>query len=158
MSDNQELEVTEDASANSSVKRWFIIGFGVLGGMIVLALVIAVVVALTSAEGGLATGFQVVRDALIIILALQGVFISVAMIVLILQFSALVNLLKNEVKPLIDEVRDTASAAKGTAQFVGKNVAEPVIKVASTAAGVTAFLGEIVGIRRNINGRNRLKD
>jgi membrane protein implicated in regulation of membrane protease activity len=155
MTDKQEVDVSEESSP--SLKRWFIIGFAGLGALILIALVIAVIVALTGAEGGLATGFQVVRDALIIILALQGVFISVAMIVLILQFSALVNLLRNEVKPLIDEVRDTASAAKGTAQFVGKNVAEPVIKVASTAAGVTAFLGELTGIRRNVSGRNRVK-
>ena len=155
MSDTPDVVdgVEDDSSPN--MVRWIIIGFGVLGGLLVVAVIIAVVVALTGAEGGLATGFQVVRDFLIIILALQGVFVSIAMVVLIAQLSTLVNLLRNEIKPLIDEVKDTASAAKGTAQFVSKNVAEPVIKVAATAAGIRAFLGEVTGIRRNISRNNK---
>ena len=155
MSDTPDIVdgVEDDSSPN--MVRWIIIGFGVLGGLLVVAVIIAVVVALTGAEGGLATGFQVIRDFLIIILALQGVFVSIAMVVLIAQLSTLVNLLRNEIKPLIDEVKDTASAAKGTAQFVSKNVAEPVIKVAATAAGIRAFLGEVTGIRRNISRNNK---
>jgi membrane protein implicated in regulation of membrane protease activity len=153
MSDSPNVVEGVEEESGPNIVRWLIIGFAVLGGLIVLSVVIAIIVAVTGAEGGIATGFQVVRDFLIIILALQGVFVSIAMVVLILQLSTLVNLLRNEIKPLIDEVRDTASAAKGTAQFVSKNVAEPVIKVTAAAAGVRAFLGEVTGIRRNIGRR-----
>jgi hypothetical protein len=153
MSDNPKLLETPEEESGSNITRWAVIAFGGMGALIVIALIIAVIVGATGAEGGLATGFQVVRDFLIIILALQGLFLSVAMIVLILQFSALLNLLRNEIGPLIREVRETTNAARGTAQFVSKNVAEPVIKVASTAAAVQAFLGQVTGIRRNIGGK-----
>ena len=153
MSDRPDIVEGVEEDSGSNIVRWLIIGFGVLGALIVISIVIAIIVAATGAEGGVATGFQVVRDFLIIILALQGVFVSIAMVVLIVQLSTLVNLLRNEIKPLIDEVKDTASAARGTAQFVSKNVAEPVIKIAATTAGIRAFLGEVTGIRRNIGGR-----
>jgi membrane protein implicated in regulation of membrane protease activity len=153
MSDRPDIVEGVEEDSGPNIVRWLIIGFGVLGALIVISIVIAIIVAATGAEGGVATGFQVVRDFLIIILALQGVFVSIAMVVLIVQLSTLVNLLRNEIKPLIDEVKDTASAAKGTAQFVSKNVAEPVIKIAATTAGIRAFLGEVTGIRRNIGGR-----
>jgi hypothetical protein len=153
MSDKPELIEVPDAEGGSSMTRWAVIAFGILGGLIVASLIVAVIVGATSADGGLAIGFQIVRDVLIIVLALQGVFLSIAMVVLILQFSALLNLLRNEVKPLIQEVRETTSAARGTAQFVSKNVAEPVIRVASVAAFVQTFLGEVTGIRRNIGSK-----
>ncbi|MBX3086311.1 MAG: hypothetical protein KF716_32040 [Anaerolineae bacterium] len=155
MSDTPNVVEGVEDESGPNITRYLVIGFGVLGAFIVLAVIVAVIVALTGAEGGVATGFQVVRDFLIIVLALQGVFVSIAMVVLIVQLSTLVNLLRNEIKPLMDEVRETASAAKGTAQFVSKNVAEPVIKVAATTAGIRAFLGEVTGIRRNILRRDK---
>lgn len=151
-SDPAEREA-RDSTGGMTLQRMFVLGFSAFAGLFVVALVVAVLIGLGGAQGGFAGGVQVIRDVLIIFLALQGVFICVALIILVLQFAALVNLLRNELKPLMDEIRETSSAAKGTAQFVSKNVASPVIKVAATVAGVQAFFGEIIGIRRNINGK-----
>jgi hypothetical protein len=163
MSDNPEQlpdvsTYTVDSDEESpKITRYMIIGLGALAGFIVVALIAAIIVGLTNSEG-LASGFRIIRDFLIIVLALQGIFICLAMVVLILQLSSLINLLRNEVGPVIEELRETATTARGTAQFVSKNVASPVIKVASTAAGVRAFLGQLVGIRRNTTGHHALRN
>lgn len=128
--------------------RYAIIAFGGLGGVIVLSLIIALILAATNGYG-LADAFRVVRDFLIVILALQGIFISVALIVLVVQLASFLNLLRNEVKPLIDELRDTATAARGTARFVSRNVAAPMINTAAGITAVRAFVGQFFSIRRN---------
>jgi hypothetical protein len=154
MSDQPQDTHLSEESGGGGIQRYFVIGFVALAAIIALSLVAALVVAATAPEGGVATGFQVVRDFLLIVLALQGIFVSIAIVILILQFSALLNVLKTEVKPLIDELRETSSTARGTAQFVSKNLASPVIKVVATAAGVRAFISEVAGIRRNIAHRD----
>jgi amino acid permease len=130
-----------------------IIALGALAAVIVLSLVIAILGGISGSDG-VAAAFRILRDFFIIVLALQGILISVALIVLILQLSALVNLLRSEIKPIIDETRQTLTTVRGTAQFVSQNVAEPVIKVSAAVAGARAFIGELAGIRRNINGEH----
>jgi hypothetical protein len=144
----------DEPEKKSGFTRYMVIGFGGLAAAIFGALVIAIVAAAANPEGeGVAGTFRMIRDFLIIILALQGLFISVALIVLILQLAALVNLLRNEITPVIDEMRDAAQTARGTAEFVSENVARPVIRTAATVAGVRAFFVELMGIRRNVSGR-----
>lgn len=152
MSDQvHETYEPQEEQENPKVMRYIMIGLGGLAAFIVISLIVAIIAGLTNSEG-LASGFRIIRDFLIIILALQGIFISIAMVVLIVQLSSLINLLSNEVKPILDELRDTATTARGTAQFVSKNVADPVIKVAATAAGVRSFFGQLVAIQRNNRG------
>ncbi len=120
--------------------------------MIIVALVVAILGGLSGSEG-VAAAFAIMRDFFIIVLALQGILISVALVVLVLQLSALINLLRNEIAPLIDEARTTLSTVRGTTQFVSQNLTGPVIRAASTVAGVRAFLGELAGIRRATRSR-----
>jgi hypothetical protein len=133
--------------------RWIIIGLVALASLIIVALVVAILGGLTGSEG-VAAAFRILRDFFIIVLALQGILISVAMIVLVLQLSSLINLLRNEIKPLVDEARVTLTTLRGTTQFVSQNVTTPVIKVMSTMAGVRAFLSELAGIRRATSRAN----
>src|SRR5215813_7025194 len=136
MSDNPEKvdSVAANEGSDPGVVKWIIIGLGVLGAVIVIALIIAIVGGLSGSEG-VASAFRVIRDFFIIVLALQGILISVALIVLVLQLTSLINLLRNEIKPLLDEARYTLSTVRGTTEFVSKNVTSPVIRVASTVAG-----------------------
>lgn len=164
MSDRLEGPSTDELAASEEVQpekragivRYLMIGLGGLAGFILLAFVVAILVGISNSEG-LSSGFRIVRDFLIIVLALQGIFISLALIVLILQLASLINLLQNEIAPIIDELRETASTARGTAQFVSKNVTKPVIRIASTAAGIRTFVSAAIGLRRNTTGapRNR---
>ncbi|MCC7446476.1 MAG: hypothetical protein IT324_03620 [Anaerolineae bacterium] len=139
-------------NTDPGVVKWIIIALGVLGAVVVVALIIAIIGGISGSDG-VAAAFRILRDFFIIVLALQGILISVALVVLILQLTALINLLRTEVKPIIDETRQTLTTVKGTSQFVSENVTSPVIRVAASVAGARAFIGELSGIRRNVSGR-----
>lgn len=151
--DDSSTDYAPDAESPKLV-RYAIIGLGGLGGVIVLSLIIAAVLAAVNGYG-LSGAFRVLRDFLIVVLALQGIFISVALVILVIQLASFLNLLRNEVKPLIDELRDTATAARGTARFVSKNVASPMISTAASIAGARAFLGQFFSLRRNTRNKAR---
>jgi len=152
--ENDEIIVPEPQSSPSIV-RWIIIALGSLVAVIVLALIVAIVGGITGSEG-VASAFRVLRDFFIIVLALQGILISFALVVLILQLTALINLLRNEISPLVTEARRTMTTVRGTTEFVSKNVAAPIIKVSAAMAGARAFIGELAGIRRNVKPKKRI--
>ncbi len=70
-----------------------------------------------------------VRDIFIIFMALEMLLIGFSLLVLIVQLAKLINLLQNEVKPILDATNETAKTLRGTAAFLGDNLAEPVIKL-----------------------------
>ncbi len=88
-----------------------------------------------------------IRDIFIIIVALESFVIGVALIVLIVQLASLINLLQNEVKPILHATNETVNTLRGTAEFLGENVVEPVIKLNGYLAGMNRML-ELMGIRK----------
>jgi len=70
-----------------------------------------------------------IRDVFIIFLALESLVIGVALVVLIVQLSVLINLVQNEIRPIIDSTNETVNTLKGTATFISNNLSEPVIKI-----------------------------
>ena len=88
-----------------------------------------------------------IRDIFIIIVAVESFVIGVALIVLIVQLASLINLLQNEVKPILNATNETVNTLRGTAEFLGENVVEPVIKLNGYMAGLTRML-ELMGIRK----------
>ena len=88
-----------------------------------------------------------IRDIFIIIVALESLVIGVALIVMIVQLASLINLLQNEVKPILHATNETVNTLRGTAEFLGENVVEPVIKLNGYMAGMSRML-ELMGIRR----------
>ena len=122
----------------------YAIGGGV--GFIIVGFIIALIFALTNPAA--AAGFQIIRDFFIIALAMEGLVIGAALVVLVLQLARLTNLLQNEIKPILDEASATAKTVKGTARFVGQNVADPVIRASGFFSWTVAFIRELLGIRR----------
>lgn len=94
-----------------------------------------------------ATPTDRIRDVFIIVVALESLVIGVALIVLIVQLASLINLLQNEVRPILTATSDTVNTLRGTAEFLGENVVEPVIKLNGYLAGMQRML-ELMGIRR----------
>jgi hypothetical protein len=88
-----------------------------------------------------------IRDIFIIIVALESLIIGVALIVMIVQLASLINLLQNEVKPILHATNETVNTLRGTAEFLGENVVEPVIKLNGYLAGMNRML-ELMGIRK----------
>lgn len=94
-----------------------------------------------------ATPTDRIRDVFIIVVALESLVIGVALIVLIVQLASLINLLQNEVRPILHATSDTVNTLRGTAEFLGESVVEPVIKLNGYLAGIQRVL-ELMGVRR----------
>jgi hypothetical protein len=94
-----------------------------------------------------ATPTDRIRDVFIIVVALESLVIGVALIVLIVQMASLINLLQNEVRPILHATNETVNNLRGTAEFLGENVVEPVIKLNSYLAGLYRML-ELMGIKK----------
>lgn len=93
---------------------------------------------------------RTLRDLFLIVLALQSILITLALVILILQLANLVNLLQTEIKPLLTNLQETLNTAKGSAQFVGENLAAPLIKTGGFLAGASVFIREVGGLRRAV--------
>ena len=88
-----------------------------------------------------------IRDVFIIVVALESLVIGVALIILIIQLASLINLLQNEVRPILKSTNDTVNTLRGTAEFLGENMVEPVIKLNGYLAGMNRVI-ELMGIRK----------
>ena len=88
-----------------------------------------------------------IRDVFIIVVSLESLVIGIALIVLIVQLASLINLLQNEVRPILKATTDTVNNLRGTAEFLGENVVEPVVKLNGYLAGLSRML-ELMGIRK----------
>jgi hypothetical protein len=94
-----------------------------------------------------ATPTDRIRDVFIIVVALESLVIGVALIVLIVQLASLINLLQNEVRPILTATSETVNNLRGTAEFLGENVVEPVIKLNGYLAGMNRVI-ELMGIKK----------
>jgi hypothetical protein len=88
-----------------------------------------------------------IRDVFIIIVALESLVIGVALIVLIVQLASLINLLQNEVRPILSSTSETVNNLRGTVQFLGENLVEPVIKLNGYLAAMSRVI-ELIGIKK----------
>jgi hypothetical protein len=77
----------------------------------------------------------VVRDIFIIFLAFESLIIGLALIILVIQLATLINLIQNELRPIILNTQDTVNNLKGTTQFLSEQLVSPVIKLNSYLAG-----------------------
>jgi hypothetical protein len=88
-----------------------------------------------------------IRDIFLIFMSLESLLIGAALIVLIVQVASLINLLQNEVRPILNATSETVNTLRGTAEFLGENVVQPVIKLNSYLAGLQRVL-ELMGLKR----------
>jgi heme/copper-type cytochrome/quinol oxidase subunit 2 len=88
-----------------------------------------------------------IRDVFIIVVALESLVIGVALIILIVQLASLINLLQNEVRPILKSTSDTVNTLRGTVEFLGENMVEPVIKLNGYLAGMSRVI-ELMGFNK----------
>ncbi|NSW51194.1 MAG: hypothetical protein HPY85_01650 [Anaerolineae bacterium] len=84
------------------------------------------------------------RDVFIIFIALEMLIIGVAIVLLMVQLAVLINLLQHEIRPILESTNDTVNTLKGTAEFLSKNVSEPVIKLNGYMAGLKRLIDLVV--------------
>lgn len=114
---------------------------GIVGFILIAAFITGVVILLLPSTDPIFVAR--LRDVFIIVIALMSLLISIVMVILILQIAVLTNLLKNEIKPILDSTNETVSTLRGTASFISDNLAEPVIKLNEYIAAVQEFFSII---------------
>ncbi len=135
----EEIPVEQPVPEKSS-KLWLVIVLGV----VILGLIVTGIVFLSSA-GADTTGK--VRDIFIILMALESIVIGVVLIILVVQLASLINLLQNEIKPILKSTSETVNTLKGTTAFLSENLTSPVIKINSSVAGAKKLL-DLIGLFR----------
>jgi len=114
-----------------------------IGAVILLTLLIVAIYFLLQPT----TPTDKIRDVFIIVVALESLIIGVALVVLVVQLASLINLLQNEVRPILKATNDTVNNLRGTAEFLGENVVEPVVKLNGYLAGLARML-ELMGVKK----------
>jgi len=126
----EQAEIEAPAVTKPSKGRIWLI---VVIALVLLALIVYGIIALATAPEGTTAR---VRDIFIIFMALESLVLGVGLIILIVQLATLINLLQNEIKPILDSTHETVSTLKGTTRFLSDNMVEPIMKMNEYLAGL----------------------
>ncbi len=143
-SDRTEAETLQSPKSDESSRKQRIIFIGIISGTILLISII-VIGAILLANPSAPT--ERIRDIVIIFMALEFMILGLTLVILIIQLAALINLLQNEIKPILDSTNETANTLRGTAIFLSENLTEPVIKINEYVFALYRLM-ELIGIRR----------
>ena len=145
--DSAEEEKQDD---DGGVSRYLWIGAAALAVPVILVFLAGIGLAFLTDAQQTAPRMAIIRDSLIIIMVLEGILIVVALAVLVIQMIRLSVMLRDESLSILNNAQETVETAKGTAQFMSKNLVRPVIDFQTFATMVTRFIRETTRIRRAI--------
>ncbi len=117
-------------------RQWAIIVGAGIGVIVLLGLLAWAAFYLVNNPAQAAT----VRDVFIIAMALETLLVGGVLIVLMMQLAVLTNLLKNEIKPILEATQETVNTVRGTTLFVSENLTEPIMKLNSYVAGLSKIV------------------
>lgn len=146
MTENEEFTTVGSEGIENKIpavkksKTWLYI----LIAVVIVGVLVTGIVLLATADEGTTS---MVRDIFIILMALESIVIGVALVILVIQLASLINLLQNEIKPILKNTSDTVNTLKGTTAFLSDNLATPVIKINSSYAGFRKLL-DLIGLFR----------
>ena len=99
-----------------------------------------------------------------IVIILMGIFWALALLLLCVLLAALIflvlllrKILKDNVTPAIDSLKESLDNVKGTAEFAGETVASPLIRAYSVVKGVRTGLGAVSGLPNRVRGNRKKK-
>ncbi len=121
-----------------------------------LIFVIAVIVSLSNVQGA-AEAVRMLRDLMLIFIALELALIFISLSLVLVQVARLVNLLTEEVAPILETTQETVQAAQNTVEFAGQNVLGPFIDLAGFLMGALSLVGSLFGLRRAYRRATRAK-
>lgn len=129
----QELETNPPAEAvkEESPKQSRVI-------IISICVILFIIILIGLAVWGLlqpSTDTTKIRDIFIIFMAAESFIIGVSLIILMIQLARLINLLQNEIKPIINSTNETVNTLRGTTVFLSDNLVKPVMKLNEYMAG-----------------------
>jgi hypothetical protein len=135
-------EIGPSSRGISGEQRRMVIGI-IVGIIFFVAVIIFCVVILYKNPQATTT----IRDIFIIFMGLMSLLTGVVLVILILQLARLINLLQNEIKPIIDSVNETTSHLRGTTVFLSENLVAPIIKLNEYMAGLSQLF-QVIGLGR----------
>jgi hypothetical protein len=115
----------------------------IVGGIIFIVLVVLMVILLL--QPGVPT--EAIKNVFIIFLAVEMLVVGIAVVVLTVQVATLINLLQNEVRPMLESTNETINTLRGTTEFLGENLIEPIIQLNEYLASLKRML-ELMGLKR----------
>lgn len=127
-------EIPDDLPVENKSNRalfWIILGVIIFLGLIITGIILL---------ANPATDTNKIRDIFIIFMALESFIIGIALIVLVVQVSLLINLVNNEIRPILKNTVDTVNNLKGTTKFLSEELVSPVIKMNEYMAGFKRLL------------------
>jgi hypothetical protein len=124
--------------------------FAIIFIIVVLAAIVASIIFLMQRPLGEVAR---IRDIFIIFMAIQSLLTGLALVVLMVQLARLINLLQNEVKPILDSTNETVSNLRGTTVFLSDNLVGPVIKLNEYLAGLTQLM-HVIGLFKRSDKRS----
>lgn len=112
----------------------------VIAGLAIAALLVVGVVFAVSYMVRNPAQTTVIRDIFLIFMAVESLFIGLALIILMIQLARLTNLLQHEIRPILESTSETVNTVRGTTVFVSENLVEPVMKLNGYLAAASKFL------------------
>ncbi|MGI8927060.1 MAG: hypothetical protein ACR2HN_10505 [Tepidiformaceae bacterium] len=88
---------------------------------------------------------------------LSGALLVVLLGVLVFLALAVRRLLRENVAPAVDSLKETFDNVKGTAEFAGETIASPLIRTYALFKGVRAGVGAITNLPQMVRGRKAKK-
>ncbi|HCC78235.1 MAG: hypothetical protein A2X25_01285 [Chloroflexi bacterium GWB2_49_20] len=123
-------QTAPSGQAGLKKQRLLIIGFVVIVLLVIAGIVSAIIGLLQDS----ATTAKI-RDIFLIFMAFESLIIGAALVILVIQVASLINLLQNEVKPILKSTSETVNTLRGTTAFLSENMVAPIIKLNSYLAG-----------------------
>lgn len=137
-----DAELPPELGAKSPVSIIWI----VVGGVVLVALLAGIVFAIIAMVQN-PTQTETIRDIVIIFVAVEALLIGLALIILIFQLARLTDLLRNEIRPILDSTNDALGNLRGTSRFLSDNLVRPVVKVNSSFAALRRAV-DLLGFRK----------
>jgi hypothetical protein len=88
-----------------------------------------------------------VRDIAIVVLALESIVIGVVLVLMLWQVRSLTRLLQDQLKPMLDAMRETVGTVKGTTSLVSETIVSPAVKIGGFFAGARRALQVMLSFR-----------
>ena len=93
------------------------------------------------------TDTERIRNIFIIFMALASVLVGLTFVILLVQLARFINLLNNEVQPILESTDETISNLRGTTEFLSDNLVKPVIKMNEYISGILQLF-QTIGLAR----------
>jgi len=93
------------------------------------------------------TDTERIRNIFIIFMALASLLVGLSFVILMVQLARFINLLNNEVQPILESTDETVSNLRGTTEFLSDNLVGPVIKMNEYISGILKLF-QAIGLAR----------